>query len=109
MVEWKQVSDDSVLIENERTLLFDFPGGEYAVVLKPSSQELLTIRFCESEELWPIMTKAIKGTDNKFSGLADWVPEILGEVCWYELILGETCSMTYWGDQVIYRTDHAKT
>ena len=108
MDKWSQISDDTVVVMEDRVLWFDCPRGEYSLVLKQSSPEIITVRFGDKEEAWPIMTKAIKGLEYKLSGLADWVPEILAEVCWFELEIGVQCTITYWGDQVINRIDAVK-
>ena len=108
MDHWTQISDDAVVVKKDRILFFNCPRGEYALVLERSSPESIRVRFDNKEEFWTISTKAVSGSNYKLSGLADWVPEILADVCWFELVLGAECSITYWGDQVIHRKDNAK-
>jgi len=104
---WTQISDDAVVVKKDWILRFNCPRGEYTLVLEPSSPEIIRVRFDNEEKFWPITTKAVNGSYYKLSGLADWVPEILADVCWFELILGAECSITYWGDRVIHRKDNA--
>lgn len=108
MDSWIQLSDNSIVVKEKLALWFDCPRGEYEVVIEISSPDLIRVRFDNKEKLWAVETKAVKDTNYKLSGLTNGFPELLEDVCWFELIVGIECSITYWGDRVIYRRDYAK-
>ena len=105
MVNWIQLADYEQLFDDVLELKFKSPNGEYQIVLEPQNNEELIVRHKNESEIWPIMTKAKFGKNYKVCGLADWVPNIVNEVAWFELIIGEKTSITFWGNQVINRVD----
>ena len=107
MDDWTRIADDTVLFRETLELKFRSPNGEYLIVLGPHRNEQLVVHHKKQVEIWPVMTKAKRENGYKICGLADWVPEILTDVCWYELIIGPEVSITYWGDKVINRVDVA--
>jgi hypothetical protein len=105
MRTWKRIPDDQPLSLDRREHRFSFPGGSYAIIWDPSWQHTLTVDYDGSREKWSVNIREIADDEVRLSGMADWVPEILGEACWFELVIGNQPSITYWGDRVIYRQD----
>jgi hypothetical protein len=105
MKNWKRIPDDQRLSLDRREHRFSFPGGSYAITWDPSLQHALTVDHDGSREEWSVELREVSDYEIRLSGMADWVPEILGEPCWFELLIGDQPSITYWGNQVIYRQD----
>ncbi len=88
---------------------FKGPNGEYQIHLSPRNQNALIVQYEGEERQWWIETKETSASDIRLCGMADWVPQILGKACWFELMIGPERLITYWGDRVIYRKDLALT
>jgi hypothetical protein len=102
---WLRIGDDELLHVGYRELRFAFAKGEYTIVWDPTSQHCVTVLHEGSKETWSVSLREVYGSRARLSGSADWAPEILEEVCWFELVLGDQATITYWGDKVIYRVD----
>jgi hypothetical protein len=102
---WKRISYDYKIIDQEMSLMFEGPNGAYEITLSPQNQSALTVRFDGEEKQWWIETKETSATGIRLCGMADWVPQILGEACWYELVVGSERLITYWGDRIVCRED----
>ena len=100
-----RISDDSKIIDQEVSLNFEGPNGEYELRLSPQNQRALIVRFKGEDKQWWIETKETSASGIRLCGMADWVPQILGQACWFELVIGTERVITYWGDRVIYRKD----
>ena len=105
MSTWTRISDDSKIIDQEVSLNFEGPIGKYEIHLSPQNQRALIVRFEGEDEQWWIETKETSASGIRLCGMADWVPQILGQACWFELVIGTERVITYWGDRVIYRKD----
>lgn len=104
---WNRVPDNEVLELERSEVCFGFPGGEYSLIWNPAAQHSLEVAYCGSRETWHLFLRESAGSDVKLCGMADWVPEILGDVCWFEFVISDQPTITYWGNQVIYRQDVA--
>lgn len=105
MSTWTRISDDSKIIDQEVSLKFEGPNGAYEIHLSPRNQSALIVRFEGEEEQWWIETKETSVSGIRLCGMADWVPQILGHACWFELVIGSERLIKYWEDRVIYRED----
>lgn len=105
MDEWIRIGDDEFAPFGKHTCLFAFQKGSYSITSDQSDQNYLTIEYQGKKELWHIMRKDKKGDEFKLSGSADWIPEIVAKPYWYELILCNKPTITYWGDRVVHRID----
>ena len=107
MSKWTRIPDGTPWIKKERKFRFHGPNGPYTITLSPSSLEYLRINFDNAEELWPMNIVEVQGSTFKISGLADWVPEILLDECWYEFVIGSERAITYIGSKGYRRKDVA--
>ncbi|MCP4385537.1 MAG: hypothetical protein GY798_29680 [Hyphomicrobiales bacterium] len=105
MTNWLRIGDHETALFGNRRWEFKFSGGTYLLVATEADQEFISIEYNNKTELWPIALKEKSGDTYKLSGMADWVPEILEDVRWFELFICPAPNITYWGDSVIYRTD----
>lgn len=104
---WQRIPDNEAFDLGRREIRFRFPRGCYLVVWDPTLQHEVTVEFDGSKETWPLSIREADGDRARLQGMADWVPEILGDVCWFELVIDDQASITYWGNQVVYRQDFA--
>ena len=74
-----------------------------------SDQGYVSVEHERKTERWPISLIKHNGEHFKLSGTADWTPELMDDVYWFELFLDDMPKITYWGDRVIYRVDRALT
>lgn len=105
---WSQVSDDDVIVKDNLRLKFAFARGEYTIILEAGARYSLKVEHNGETEVWPISVQEVRGSDIRLSGLADWVPEILENACWFVLEIGSKPQITYWEDKVINRVDFLK-
>ena len=85
-----------------------FARGEYTIILEAGARYSLKVEHNGETEVWPISVQEVRGSDIRLSGLADWVPEILENACWFVLEIGSKPQITYWEDKVINRVDFLK-
>lgn len=104
---WSRILDDEILELARNEVRFRFSAGEYSLVWDPGTQHSLKVVYGGDGEVWHLFLRERSGGDVKLSGMADWVPEILGEACWFEFVISDEPTVTYWGDRVIYRQDVA--
>lgn len=105
MDDWKRIGDDEIARFGKRKFEFSWSGGKYSIAIDQSEQNFIEVAFLKEKEQWNLETKYTKDGHFKLCGMAYSVPEILEDVCWYELVVGATVHVTYWGDKVVYRTD----
>lgn len=84
---------------------FKFPRGEYTLNITNSIPEFVVVKFLDETERWPVQLEERNGSEFKLSSFADWTPELLEYVCWFELLVSPKTKITYWGEKEIYRTD----
>ena len=63
--------------------------------------------LCGARETWRLFLRERSVGNVKLSGTADWVPEILGDACWFEFVISGEPGMTYRFYRVIHRQDAA--
>ena len=102
-----RIGDDEFALFGAHYYRFAFSGGQYSIRVDQSDQNYLTVEYQGATEYWPIQWKEKKGKKFRLSGQADRVPEIIDDLYWYELVLDAEPTITYWGDRVVYRTDHS--
>ena len=107
MTDWLRIGDDEIAQYGEHSWVFRFPNGTYRLTVSEDEQDDILVQLLDKKEYWPVNRKEKSGSVFKLSGMADWVPEILETVCWFELIISPKPKITYWGDRIIYRTDLA--
>ena len=105
MSTWTRISDDGKIIDREMSVEFTGPNGAYEIHLSPQNQSALIVHFEGEQDEWPIEVKETSASGIRLSGVADWVPQIIGQLCWYELVIGAERLITYWSDRVVYRED----
>ena len=102
-----RIGDDEVAKFGRQALRFQHNDVSYTIILDQSEQDIVLVEHDGKSEDWTVWLKEYNGEHFKLSGQADWVPEILDEICWFELTLNDAPKITYWGDRVIYRIDQA--
>lgn len=106
MKKWHRIPDDETAQFGNVSWKFEFPEGNYRLIVNQSEQNYATITYKETTEHWDIQFKEQKGSEFKLSGIALTTPEImLEESYWFELLISSNPKITYWGDRVIIRTD----
>ena len=105
MNDWVRIGDDELAPFGVQSHCFAFPHGRYLISVDQSNQNYVDVVYQGKTERWPIDLKHQKGDNFRLSGMADWIPELMDDYCWYELFLGKELKITYWGNRVVYRTD----
>ena len=107
MDNWVRIGDDEIAPFGKRLCHFAFPQGCYSILVDQADQDYLDVVYQEKTERWHIDLKHQKGNEFRLSGMADWIPELMDNHYWYDLFLGDEFIITYWGDDVVYRTDRS--
>ena len=105
MAGWNRIGDDEIARWGVVDLKFEFFGGVYSILLDEDRQQSIRVKLGDLSEVWPINLKHQKDGRFMISGLADTVPEILEQVCWFELLLGPTPSIEFLGSDNYRRVD----
>ena len=107
MDRWTRIGDDQDAQFGRQSLRFEHNDISYMITVDQSDQGTVSVEHDGKSEHWPVSLKEYNGEYFKLSGQADWVPELLDYVCWFELILNDAPKITYWGDREVYRIDQA--
>ena len=105
MSTWTRIPDDDQFIEQELTLSFLGPNGPYQITLAPTHIDRIFVRFEGEDEQWIVSVKEANASGLRLSGVADWVPQILEQSCWFELTVGVERLIRYWRNRAIHRED----
>lgn len=107
MSNWNRVGDNQKAAFGLRDIVFPLADGSYVLNVNDDNQDYLICRHGESEERWEILLKESNGSDFRLSGMTHSSPGILEDAAWFQLVLNERPTVSYWGDQVLIRKDAA--
>lgn len=105
MSNWTRIGDNEVAAFGCQVFEFESPEGPYFIAVDEKDQDTIAIRHRAYVWTWPIYLKHSETSSFKLSGIAALAAPILVEGFWYELVIGPTLEITYWGDRVVHRTD----
>lgn len=105
MAQWQRIGEDEFASYGKRSIVFAYPGGTYQVTVDDNDQNYIRMQHAGKEERWNIEIKVACNGAFRLAGVAYKTDDLLDDTYWYELSLTSPSTITYWGNQVVARSD----
>jgi len=103
--EWTRIPDGTPYLKEPVESRFLSPSGYYNVALFPERPADLYVSSEAEDSRWAIDVVETAGDALRVAGMA-WRHEgVLDDAFWFEFEIGNTASITFWGNQVVHRRD----